>query len=271
MLFLLALLAAGPAPFPDDPTLGPRARAPKYVAPAPAPAAPPPISTPQACTALVKSDPAKAEETATAWRNAGGGIAARACLGVAQFAQDKAALAATTFELAARDAQIADNREALILWMQAGNAALAADEPVRARTALDRALAMPGLSDEMKGEVYLDRARANVAANDAAAARGDLEQATRLVPRDPLAWLLTANLARKRNDMPNAFSAIREAARLAPEDAAIAYEAGNIAAASGQREDARAAWTRAAQADPDGDAGRAAALALKGGDPNPKP
>lgn len=262
MIFLLGFLAALGAPPADDATMNPRPRAstPNYVAAPPQPA---PVSTSVACTALVKSDPAAAEATAAKWRAAGGGIPARACLGMAQFAQDKAALAATTFEQAARDAQIADNREATILWMQAGNAALAADEPSRARVSFDRVLEMTGLSDEMRGEVFLDRARANAGANDLAAARVDLEQATKLVPRDPLGWLLSANLARKRNDMPAAFAAIREAARLAPGDASVAYEAGNIAAATGQMDDARAAWTRAAKADPESDAGQAAALALK--------
>ena len=230
------------------------------------PAPPPSAMTPQSCAALVKSDAAKAEAEAAKWRAAGGGIPARACLGMAQVGQEHFIQAAGTFETAARDAQIADSREAIILWMQAGNAALLADEAVRARTSFDRVLEMTGMSDEGKGEVYLDRARANVAAKDLNAARVDLDQATKLVPRDPLGWLLSANLARKQGDLPMAFTAIREAARLAPTDAAVAYEAGNIAAASGQIEDAKAAWTRAAQADPTGDAGQATALALKDAD-----
>ena len=61
-----------------------------------------------------------------------------------------------------------------------------------------------------------------------------------------------------------AFSAIRAAAALTPDDPSIAYEAGNIAAAAGNMDDAKAAWTRAAQAAADSDAGQAAALALKG-------
>lgn len=256
---LLLLAASDPLP-PGMP-----ARQPKYVPDASAKPAGPPPMTAAACAALVKSDPAKAELAATTWRGAGGGIPARACIGMAQFGQEHYAQAASTFETAARDAQIAGDREAVILWMQAGNAALAADEGIRARGSFDRVIDMPGLSDEMKGEVYLDRARANVAANDSTAARLDLEAAIRLVPRDPLAWLLRANLARRLKDLPTAFASIREAARLAPSDAAIAYEAGNIAAASGNMDDARAAWTRAAQAAPDSDAGQAAALALKGG------
>jgi tetratricopeptide (TPR) repeat protein len=223
------------------------------------------------CAKLVKTDPAKAEIEANVWRTAGGGVLARQCLGLALAGQAKWAPATEAFEQAARDAELQKLTIAPILWMQGGNAALAGDEPIRARNGFDRALALPGLSDEMKGEVHLDRARAGVAANDLPGARVDLNAATKLVPRDPLGWLLTANLARKQKDMPAAFAAIREATRLAPNDPAVAYEAGNLAAATGQIEDAKAAWTRAAQADPDGDAGQAAALALKGGDAVAKP
>ena len=226
------------------------------------------------CAALAKADPAKAEAEARDWAKAGGGMAARQCLGIAQSGQERWNDAAATFEGAARDAQIAQSPIAVVLWMQAGNSALAGDEPVRARANLDKALALPGLSNEMKGEVHLDRARAGVAASDLTGAKADLEQATKLVPRDPLGWLLRANLARKTKDLPLAFSSIREAAALSPDDPSIAYEAGNIAAAAGNMADAKAAWTRAAQRAPESDAGRAAAMALRGGDaaePPPKP
>jgi tetratricopeptide (TPR) repeat protein len=193
-------------------------------------------------------------------------MAARQCLGIAQATLEQWPAAILTFETAAKEAQIVQDPMAVVLWMQAGNAALAGDEPARARTAFDRALALPGLSDEMKGEVHLDRARAGVAVNDLAGAKDDLTEAVRLVPRDALGWLLRANLARKMKDMPLAFSAIRQAASLSPNDPSIAYEAGNIAAASGNMDDAKAAWTRAAQLAPDSNAGQAAALALKGGD-----
>jgi len=260
MLTLFAALAAAAA----SPAAPPSARAP----------APPPAPPSQAdhsargrkCAALADSQPDAAIEEAKAWASAGGGMAARQCLGIAQASLAQWGAAIATFEGAAKDAQIAESPMAVVLWMQAGNAALAGDEPARARAAFDRALALSGLSDEMKGEVHLDRARANVASNDMPAARADLEQATILVPRDALGWLLRANLARKMNDMPLAFSAIRQASSLSPDDASIAFEAGNIAAAAGNMDDARAAWTRAATAAPDSDAGKAAALALKGGD-----
>jgi len=235
---------------------------------APVPLAPPTEAAQEArgarCVALAKSQPDKAVEEARAWAaSGGGGIAARQCLGIAQASLEQWAAAATTFESAAKDAQIAQNPVAVILWMQAGNAALAGGESARAGLAFNRTLALPGLSNEMKGEVYLDRARAAVDIGDLPRAKDDLEQATILVPTDPLGWLLRANLARRMKEMPLAFSAIRQAAALSPGDASIAYEAGNIAAASGNIDDAKAAWTRAAQIAPGSNAGQAAALALK--------
>lgn len=221
------------------------------------------------CAALADKNPTAALDEARAWSIAGGGMAARQCLGIAQSALEQWPAAIATFEGAAKDAQIATSPMAVVLWMQAGNAALAGNEPARARTAFDRALALPGLSDEMKGEVHLDRARAGVEINDLAGAKGDLDDAVKLVPRDALGWLLRANLARRMKDMPLAFSSIRQAASLSPDDPSVSYEAGNIAAASGNMDDAKAAWTRAAQMAPNSSAGQAAALALKGGEAGP--
>ncbi len=272
LTLLLAVLAGGAAPPPRiAPLEMPRAAARPT----------PPVPTQaehsahgRACAALAKAEPAKAEAEARAWIKAGGGMAARQCLGVAQSGQDRWSDAAATFESAAKDAQIAGDPMAVVLWMQAGNSALAGDEAVRARASFDKALALRGLSDEMKGEVFLDRARAAVFANDLTGARADLDQATKLVPRDPLGWLLRANLALRMKDLPGAFASIREAVALSPQDASIAFEAGNIAAAAGNMEDAKAAWTRAAQKAPESDAGRAAAMALRGEQdaaPSPKP
>lgn len=221
------------------------------------------------CAALADRNPTAAIDEARAWGIAGGGMAARQCLGIAQSTLEQWPAAIATFENAAKDAQIAADPMAVVLWMQAGNAALAGNEPARARTAFDRALALPGLSDEMKGEVHLDRARAGVEVNDLPGAKVDLDAAVKLVPRDALGWLLRANLARRMKDMPLAFSSIRQAASLSPDDPSISYEAGNIAAASGNIDDAKAAWTRAAQMAPNSSAGQAAALALKGGDAGP--
>lgn len=220
----------------------------------------------ETCAALTKSDPGKAVAEADRWRLGGGGLAARMCLGLAYAAQERWAPAAVAFEQAAREAEIQRDGRAATLWVQAGNAALAGGDAAAARGYFDRALVLPVLSPAMRGEVHLDRARAQVAVGYLDAARIDLDAAMKLVPGDPLAWLLSANLALRQNDVARAAKDVAEAARLAPGDAAIAYEQGNVAARAGNDSAALAAWKRAAEMAPDSDAGQAAALALKGHD-----
>lgn len=215
------------------------------------------------CVALAEHNAEKAIAEAEAWRAAGGGLSARQCLGLAYVAAERWAPAAQTFEQAARDAEIQRDGRAANLWVQSGNAALANDEPVKAKAALDRALALPVLSVPMRGETLMDRARANVASDDPAAARADLDAALKLVPEDPMGWLLSATLARRQKDFERAGKDIREAARLAPDASAIAYEQGNIAYEQGQADVARGSWQRAIDLDKSGnDAGKAARMAI---------
>jgi hypothetical protein len=64
-------------------------------------------------------------------------------------------------------------------------------------------------------------------------------------------------------DLKTAEAAILEAGKREPDAADVQLEAGNIAMAQGNRALAQAAWTAAANGDPDGEAGKAAAAALK--------
>lgn len=215
-----------------------------------------------ACVALAAEDPTKAIETADRWRIAGGGVPARHCLALAYAAQQRFAPAAVAFEQAAREAEIDRDARAANLWVQAGNARLAAKQAELARAAFDAALAHGTLAGEQLGEAHLDRARARVALGDNPGARADLDAALKLVAADPLAWLLSATLARRTNDLSRAQADIAEAAKLSPDDASVALEAGNIAILSGAPEAARAAWQGAVRNRPDSDAGKAAAAAL---------
>lgn len=215
------------------------------------------------CVALSNRNAEKAVAEAEAWRAMGGGLSARQCLGLAYIAAERWAPAALAFEQAARDAEIQHDGRAANLWVQSGNASLANDEPVKARIAFDRALALPVLSDAMRGEALMDRARANVAGDDPAAARVDLDAALKLVPEDPMGWLLSATLARRQKEFARAGKDIREASRLAPDASAIAYEQGNIAYEQGNIEVARGSWQRAIDLDKSGnDSGKAARMAI---------
>ena len=238
---------------------------------APAQASPPTAATPAPtitemrfdhCVALASSDPAGAEREAGTWRMHDGGFLARQCLGLAYATELRWTAAATEFEAAANAAEIAHDTRAANYWAQAGNAWLAGGDAARARSALNAALAPATLVGLQRGEAELDRARAAVAGGDATAARSDIDHALVDAADDPLAWLLSATLARRMKDLPRAQHDIAETLRRAGDDPSAQLEAGNIAALAGDEARAKQAWARAAQLRPDSPAGRAATAAL---------
>jgi tetratricopeptide (TPR) repeat protein len=216
----------------------------------------------EACATLAETDPARALDEASNWRLAGGGVLARQCEGLAYVSQKRWLPAATTFEAAAREAETKSDGRAAILWVQAGNAALAGNDPAKAALYFDGALARGQLTGEALGEAHLDRARARAALGDLKGARADLDLATKHVPADPLGWLLSATLARKMNDLPRAQADVAEAAKRSPDDASVAFEAGNIAILSGHEDAARTAWEAAVKLAPESTAGKAATESL---------
>lgn len=228
-------------------------------APAPKASEPPRYAE---CMDLATGDPSTGVTNATRWHGEGGGMWARQCLGVAYANQGRWAAAASAFEEAAREAERIKDPRGANYWAQAGNAWLAAGDVAKARAALDAALATGALSGLALGEARLDRARVLVAQGDMPGARTDLNRALADAGKDPLAWLLSATLARRMNDLPRAQTDILEALKLAPDDASVHLEAGNIAAATGDGEGARAAWSRAAELAPGKPAGAAAEKAL---------
>ena len=228
---------------------------------APAQAAAPPAA-PAECAALLRSDPARALDSAGAWLVAGGGASARQCQGLAYAALERWPAAATAFEQAAAEAETANDPRRADFWAQAGNAWLAAGDPAKARRAFDSALTSPSLAAELRGEVHLDRARAAVAANDLGAARADIDKGLELVPADPFGWYLSSALALKEGRLARAQDDIAEAVRLAPEDPDLLVHAGNVAGISGEIEAARGLYAKAIKAAPGSPAAKAAQAAL---------
>lgn len=215
------------------------------------------------CMDAAVDDPEAGVRHAEAWRLANGGYLARQCLGFAYAQQQRWAPAMGAFHQAADEADVAGDPAAAQLWAQAGNAALADGQAAKALTYFDAALAR-GLPDGFeKGEVYLDRARAHVAQGKLAEARPDIDKALDQVPKDPLAWLLSATLARRMDDLPLAQRHIAQAVALAKDDASVALEEGNIAVLSNADDVARLAWERAVKLAPESPAGKAAAESLK--------
>jgi len=227
---------------------------------APAPAEPPRFAE---CMDLATGDPARGQTNAIAWRSEGGGALARQCLGVSYANQQRWESAATAFADAAREAELGKQPKVAEYWVQSGNAWLAAGDAAKARAAFDAALATASLTGLALGEAHLDRARALVLTGDGEAARGDIDKALLHAPADPLAWLLSATLARRANDLPRAARDIAEALKRAPDDASVQFEAGNIAAAAGDEANARTAWARAIELAPGGPLAESARKALE--------
>jgi tetratricopeptide (TPR) repeat protein len=215
------------------------------------------------CVDLAIRDTAAARTEASQWGATGGGWFARQCAGIAYTRDGQYPAAATEFTAAARAAELAHDARAANYWAQAGNAWLAAGEPAKARTALDTALVAGTLTGLSLGEAQLDHARALVVAGEIDAARRDLDLALTNATADPLAWLLSATLARRMGDLPRAKKDIAEALRRSADDASVQLEAGNIAATAHDEAGARTAWAEAARLSPNSDVGRHAVDALR--------
>jgi tetratricopeptide (TPR) repeat protein len=224
--------------------------------------APPADPRLRSCTALIRTAPDRAAAEAETWASSGGGVSARQCLGMALSAQERWAPAATAFEQGARDAEAGLDARRADLWVQAGNAWVAGGEPARAVLAFDSALLVPGISDTLRGQVHLDRARAMVAQNNNAGARTDINRALELTPSDPTAWYLSAALARRQRDLVRAQADIARALELAPQEPGILLLAGTIAGLSGNAAEAERLYRRVVQIAPASEAGQQAQAAL---------
>lgn len=170
--------------------------------------------------------------------------------------------AAQGFEEAAKASSDKDLRTAR-MYAAAGNLWIAANQPGKAALDLDKALTLPGLEAEQRGEALLDRARAAEAQDDLTTARAKANEASTTIADDPFYWYFSAALAIRENDALTAKSAIAKALTLAPNDPAILFEAGHVSDFAGDDEGARAYWARAQAGDPNGPVGKAAAKAIE--------
>ena len=231
---------------------------------------PPPVVGPQEppetryrrCAEQVRSDPLLAVQTANSWLLQGGSLYARQCLGLAYVALGRWEPAATLFEQAANEVPPAQGALRADLFVQAGNAWIAAGQPTKAVLALDQALTAPALTAELRGEVHLDRARALVALNDSAGARRDLDRALQLVPADPLAWYLSAALYRRQGNLSRARADIGRALEISPGNPDMQLLAGTLAGLAGDLQEAERLYRRVVELAPNSEAGRAASASL---------
>lgn len=193
------------------------------------------------CLDLARKDAPSAVTEASLWTQQNGGYLALACHGFALATDFKFDLAAPILTEAAKGAEEKRDPRAARFWAQAGNAALANDQPADGLTALDRALAVAAANTE-RADIEVDRARALVALNRSDEAVMALASARTLGPENGTAWLLSATLARRVGKLPDALTYIQTAAALLPREPAVALEAGNIAIAAGDEAAARKQW-----------------------------
>lgn len=172
------------------------------------------------------------------------------------------AAAAQAFEEAGKASSDKDPRTAR-MFAAAGNLWIAAEQPGKAAVDLDKALALPGLEAEQRGEALLDRARAAEAQDDLTTARSRVNEAAQTISDDPFLWYFSAALAIREKDSTTAQMAINKALALAPSDPTILFEAGHVADMAGNDDAARSYWMRAAGSDPNGEVGKAAAKAVE--------
>ncbi len=214
------------------------------------------------CQIAARRNPQAALANANRWRAAGGGLHARQCIGLAHVELGQWREAATTFEQAAQEADRNREDRAVDFWVQAGNAWLAGGDPARAIVALDAGLKSQHLTPELRGEARLDRARALVALGRPAEARPDLDAALQLVPADPMAWYLSAELARRQNDLARARTDIARARAIVRDNPEVLLLAGTIAGQAGDMAEAERLYRQVATRAPDTEAGRAARESL---------
>ena len=209
------------------------------------------------CLQASPTDPAAAERAAHIWLTqvSGADLApANHCLAMALSEQQRWPESAAAF-VAARDALGANQGPYRIrLGTLAGNALLNAGDAQGALDAFASARndALTAADGTLAADIAADVARAQVALGDLDSAAGTLEQARVGDPANVRAWLLSATLARRTDDLARAQSFIQRAAALDPLDPAIALEAGVIAVLGGREDAARKSWQSAMELAPDG-------------------
>jgi tetratricopeptide (TPR) repeat protein len=194
----------------------------------------------EVCLSTAEADPAKARALAEEWvaRTAGAQRATgRHCLGVAASNAGDWSAASAAF-LSARE-EASDPRFRARMGLLAGVALLAQNKPSDALAALAAARGDATSDAALGGEMAIERAVALVALDRLDEASAALDEARRLRPEDPAAWLLSATLARRQGAMERAQQQIERAAALDPRDPAIGLEAGVIAALAGNPAAAR--------------------------------
>lgn len=206
------------------------------------------------CLDTARTDPARARDFAAEWVGRTDGLqraAGRHCLGVAAGNIGDWDAAAAAF-VAARDEAGGEVRFKARMGALAGSAYLASASYDDALAALTTAHADAAGDAALTGAIDLDKATALVALGRLEEAKAALADARVAVPEDAHAWLLSATLARRMENLPAAQAHIERADQIDPRDPAIGLEAGVLAALGGRDEAARKSFESVIAASADG-------------------
>ncbi|MDN3646771.1 hypothetical protein QWY75_11215 [Pontixanthobacter aestiaquae] len=201
----------------------------------------------QSCLARAEQDSTAARIESQSWFDSAIGLTraqALQCRGYAEANLGQWADAARSFIAARDDNDAVDAKYRARLGAMAANALLTAGNFDSAISVLDQAKANAAEAEftQLSAEIEIDRARALVSQNNPVAAAEALSEARTLAPRSARAWLLSATLSRRTEDLIAAQSQIEQAAALDPSNPEIGLEAGVIAVLSGNDEAARLSW-----------------------------
>lgn len=187
------------------------------------------------CLAEVELRPSQAFERALAWRDEGGGFAARHCAAMALVALGQHDRAADRMERLAEDMQAVGHGAAVEVLAQAGNAWLMAGYTNRAEGVFGAALGL----DPDNAELRVDRARTRGELGDYAGAAIDLDRALELAPEHVEALVFRASANRHLGRPDDAARDLARALKLKPDDPEALLERGLLALGEGDLEGGR--------------------------------
>lgn len=230
------------------------------------------------CVTAVETDAAKAVDLASRWRDVGGGIPAKHCLGLALFETGKAKNAAVAFSQAAADLESGKSQllggpirysaaTVAALYGQAGNASLVADDPASAYQHFSRALKLLERdAGPQRGNLLIDRARSLAGMKDFKLAKADLDKAIADLPNSIDAWLLRAAAHRQLGQTAAAKADVEKAVQLAPTEPDVLLERATLLAREGDITAAEADWARIVELAPESAAAQTARANLGQGE-----
>ncbi len=190
----------------------------------------------ETCMRRARTDPDRGLAAALAWRDRGGGDAARHCAAVALIGLGRHVQAAARLEALAGDIKSAGDRAAILA--QAGAAWFQAGDYARAHAAQSAALALSP-SDP---EILIDRAMTLAGAKNYWEAIDDLNRVVAADRENFNALILRASAYRYVDALELAHEDAAAAFRLAPSRPEILLEYGIVLRLSGDRNSARRHW-----------------------------